>query len=54
MDYEKIMRFLVDNRGSLIDVLRGERYRTTALATKYLDGPPGASSATTSLARWRP
>ena len=37
MDYEKIMRFLVDNRGSLIDVLRGERYRMMVLATKYLD-----------------
>jgi len=54
MDYEKIMRFLVDNRESLIDVLRGERYRMMVLATKYLDWSTRVSSATTSLVRWRP
>jgi len=36
MDYEQIMRFLVDNRNALIDVLRGERYQMMVLATKYL------------------
>lgn len=37
MDYEGIMRFLCDNRESLITVLRGERYQMMVLATKYLD-----------------
>lgn len=37
MDFAKIARFLVDNRTSLINVLRGERYRMMVLAAKYLD-----------------
>jgi len=37
MDYEKIMRYLIDNRDALIDILRGERYRMMVLATKYLN-----------------
>lgn len=37
MDYGKLMRFLVDNRTPLTNVLRGERYRMMVLAAKYLD-----------------
>jgi hypothetical protein len=37
IDYEKVMRYLVDNRVSLIDIMRGERYQMMLLATKYLD-----------------